>query len=95
MESVFINATQKFSLFDNTRTSRVSNTIKSVVEKNGFGFGFGARYKNGLIIIDMFPNNGSENLFIQVSEFIKNELFQAFKNQINEVGESEFISTHN
>ena len=95
VENIFVSAVNKYNLFDNTKTSRVPSTIKSIVEREGYGFGLGARIIGNSIIVDMFPNNSLANqLFAEVCEYIKNELFLLFNNQIREVNENDFISTH-
>jgi hypothetical protein len=97
VENIFILATEKFHLFDNTPTSRVPNTIKSIVERDGFGFAFGARVVSDLIIVDMFPRKSpSEQLFAEICNFLQTELFKIFPTQIREFEDEEpgFIPTY-
>jgi hypothetical protein len=95
VESIFLSVAKKFGFFDNTITSRIPDTIKSVVEREGYGFGFGARIVGNSIIVDMFPNNSpAEELYAGVCKYIEVRLIQLFNNRICEVSEKEFIPTH-
>ena len=87
VERILLAALTKFNLFDNTKTSRVSDTIKSVVEGKGYGFGLGARVVGNSIFIDFnYPTNAAYK-FDEVREFILNELQKVFQNEPQEIWE--------
>ena len=87
VERVLLAALTEFDLFDNTKTSTVPNTIKSVVEGKGYGFGLGARVVGNSIFVDFnHPKNDSLK-FDKVREFILNELQKAFQNKLQEIWE--------
>ena len=95
VDKIFSAAAKMFNLFDNTLTSRVPNTIKSIVEKDGYGFGLGARVVDKLIVVDFFPNRSPVSLiFDDVCQYIDTELSLAFPENLHEAKEHEFVPTH-
>jgi hypothetical protein len=95
VDKIFIAAAKKFKLFDNTVTSLAPNTIKSIVEKQWFGFGFGARVVGELIVIDFFPNKSpSTALYSDISDYLREELINVFREQMREVYGTDVIPTH-
>ena len=87
VERIFLAALTKFNLFDNTETSRVPDTIKSVVEGEGYGFGLGARVVGNSIFIDFNHPKNAAYKFDEVREFILNELQKVFQNEPQEIWE--------
>jgi hypothetical protein len=95
VDGIFLSAAKEFNLFDNTPTSRAVGTIRSVVEAQWRGFGFGAREVEGLIVIDFFPNKQPANpLFEVVCNFIRSQLDSKFPGRAHEVPLERFIPTH-
>jgi hypothetical protein len=89
VEQVLVAAARKFGLFDNTVTSRVPNTIKSLVEREGFGFGLGGRVVDDLIIVDFYPHGDTPQQFRDIYHDIAAELAQKFPGGAKEVREDE------
>jgi hypothetical protein len=87
VEKIFLNAAEKFSLFDNTTTSRVPKTIKSLVEGNGFGFGMGGRIVNEYIIVDFNARGSTSDKFQKLYQFMLTELSSSFV-KVREVSEN-------
>jgi hypothetical protein len=87
VEGIFLAATVKFNLFDNTETSKVPDTIKSIVERKGFGFGLGARVVGNSIFVDFNRMKGDSQKFEQVHQFISEELKRTFQCDLLEVWE--------
>ena len=52
VDKIFLAALNKFNLYDNTYTSRVPHTIRSIVEGKGVGFGLGARVVENYIYVE-------------------------------------------
>jgi hypothetical protein len=85
VEKIFIAVAGKFNLYDNTHESRVPETIKSIVEAKGFGFGLGARVVKELIFVHFHRPKTNSPKFDQVREFILNELQDSFNRELLEV----------
>jgi hypothetical protein len=94
VERILLETSKKFQLFDNTATSKVQDTIKSLVEREHHGFGLGARIVNGLIVIDFFPHRNPPPMFNDVRQFVMDNLFLAFPNNAQEIGADKFIGLH-
>src|SRR5580658_818003 len=94
IESILAETCEKFQLFDNTKTSRVPQTIKSIVEREHYGFGFGARIVEKLIIVDFSPRNTHSPIFNDIYNFVVSKLFLAFSDRVKEANETEFISLY-
>lgn len=96
VEKVFLAAAEKFNLHDNSETSRVPDTIRSIVEGKGFGFGMGGRVVAGAIYVDFFPNANDSVKFREVHDYILSELQTAFHVQFQETFEDhpEYRKTH-
>jgi hypothetical protein len=78
VDEVLMAAAARFELFDNSITSRVPDTIRSLVEKIGAGFGLGARVVGELIVLDFNPRGERSEKFSAVLEFITTGLQQIF-----------------
>jgi hypothetical protein len=89
VERILAAAARKFDLFDNTVTSAVPNTIKSLVEREHAGFGLGARIVGDLIIVDFNPRGDTSQKFRDIYHDIISKLAQMFPNRIKEVRENE------
>ena len=87
VDKIMSAALDKFGLYDNTHTSRVRQTIRSVVEGNGFGFGFGARVVENLIIVDLGRLRSDSPKFDEAHDFILRELNGAFHAELVEIWE--------
>ena len=73
VEEILLATVAKFNLFDNTSTSRVPDTIKSMVERNGYGFGLGARVVGNSIFVDFNSTKGiCKNLNRSINSFLMN-----------------------
>lgn len=93
VEQILDATAVKFGLTDNTITSRVPDTIRSIVERQGYGFGIGGRVVNQIIIIDFFPNKSPSTAFPAIKEHIISELCQAFGDRVYFPKEAEHIPT--
>jgi hypothetical protein len=89
VEKILLNVAEKFHLFDNTITSKVPNTIKSLVEREHYGFGIGARVVAELIIVDFVPHKNPPPRFEELCRDIKTDLFHAFPGKAKEFDENE------
>jgi hypothetical protein len=85
VETILLAASAKFNLFDNTHTSRVPDTIRSILESNGHGFGLGARVVGNSIFVDFNGIKGDMHKFDQVHQFILDELKQNFRSEFPEI----------
>lgn len=96
VEKILLMALRKFDLYDNSHTSRVPDTIRSVVEGDGFGFGLGARVVKASIVVDFHPNRNDSPKFRQVRDFVLNELRNSFHIDPNEISEDspDYIRTY-
>lgn len=94
VREILVDAQKKFSLFDNSETSRVPKTIISIVEREGYGFGLGARIVNNLIIVDFSRHKSQSRVFGDVYEFITSKLFSTFSQNAKRAEENDFIPTH-
>ena len=96
VEKILLTSAAKFALFDNTHTSRVPNTIRSIVEREGYGFGLGARILESSIFVDFNRPKNDSPKFDEVREFILNELRTAFQSELHEVWENNpaYCKTH-
>ena len=88
VEKILITAASKFNLYDNTNESRVPDTIKSIVEAKGCGFGLGARVVKDSIFVDFLHRKSNSPKFDQVHDFILNELRDRFNSELQEVFEN-------
>lgn len=91
VEKVLLAATNKFNLYDNSHTSRVPGTIRSIVEGNGFGFGLGARVVQNSIFVDFNRDKNNSQKFDDVHVFILDELREVFEIELLEVWEDDPI----
>lgn len=94
VEAILIEAAKKFNLFDNTGTSKVKHTIKSLVEREHYGFGLGARIANNLIIVDFFPRDTTSPIFKLICEFVFDKLVLSFQKNAVQAKVDEFISLY-
>lgn len=96
VEKILLTAADRFKLYDNSHTSRVPDTIKSIVEGDGVGFGLGARVVENTICVDFLPNNSDSLKFDGVREFILDELRKAFRLELKEISEGNpsFVKIH-
>jgi hypothetical protein len=91
VEKILLAAADKFNLYDNTETSRVPDTIKSVVESKGFGFGVGARVVKNSIFVDFNRGKNDSPKFDEVHDFILSELQNVFQKRPQEIWEDDPI----
>jgi hypothetical protein len=89
VENALLTAVEKFSLLDNTVTSRVPNTIRSFVEKDGSRIGIGARIINDLIIVDFNSLGDQSQSFIDIYASILAEILPSFSGSIREATDEE------
>jgi hypothetical protein len=94
VEKVLAAAAERFGLFDNTVTSRVPNTIRSLGEKNGTGFGLGARVVEPLILVDFYPRSGRTEKFNLVFEHITSELQKLYGERFAFANVQNYIETN-
>jgi hypothetical protein len=94
VDRILCEAAKKYQLFDNTATSKVPNTIRSLVEREHYGFGLGARIVNELIVVDFFPHKRPSSVFNDVCKFVVDNIFLAFPNNSEEAKESAFINLY-
>jgi hypothetical protein len=85
VERILLTATDKFKLYDNSHTSRVKNTIRSVVEGDGFGFGLGARVAEETIYVNFNGGRSNSPKFDEVHDFVLDELRRAFRLELSEI----------
>lgn len=78
VEKILLAAASKFNLFDNTYESTIPETIRSIVEGKGVGFGLGARVRNDLILVDFFPRPNLLPKFQEIYNFILDDLVNTF-----------------
>jgi hypothetical protein len=95
VDGILLAAASKFNLYDNSHTSRVPDTIKSIVEGNGFGFGIGARVAGGAIFVDFNSRAKDTSKYKEVRDFIFVELQKAFHVELQEIFEdnADFVRT--
>jgi hypothetical protein len=89
VEAILLAAANFFELFDNTHTSKVPETIRSIVEGDGFGFGLGARVKNNSIFVDFNRPKNLSPKFDEVKQFIVTEMKSAFARELPEIWEDD------
>jgi hypothetical protein len=89
VEQLLLVAEKKFGLFDNTPTSRIPNTVRSLVEREGGGFGLGARIVDDLILVDFNPRGDTSQKFHDLYHDMVVELARTFPDKIKEVRENE------
>jgi hypothetical protein len=89
VERILVAAAKKFDLFDNTATSKVPKTIKSLVEGEHRGFGLGTRIVDDLIIVDFNPRGDTSQKFRDLYHDLAVELARIFPDGIKEVREDE------
>jgi hypothetical protein len=96
VDKILLMALHKFDLYDNSHTSRVPDTIRSVVESSSFGFGLGARVVKGLIVVGFNPIRNYSQKFKDVRDFILNELRNSFHIDPREISEDspDYIKTY-
>jgi hypothetical protein len=96
VENILLAALDKFNIYDNSHTSRVSETIRSIVEGKGFGFGLGARVANDIIYVDFCPGKNNSSKFNEVHRFVLAELRKAFQLELKEIeqGNPAFLRTY-
>lgn len=96
VEKILLAALAKFNLHDNSDTSRVPHTIRSVVEGKGFGFGLGARVVENFMFVDFNPGGNNPPKFAEVHDFILDGLKNAFHVQLEEIWEDNpaYCKTH-
>ena len=97
VENALLTAAEKFRLLDNTVTSRVPNTIRSFVEKDGSRIGIGARIINDLIIVDFNSLGDPPQSFIDIYASIFAEMLPSFSGSIREATDEEpdYIKVYN
>jgi hypothetical protein len=83
VEKILGAAAEKFRLIDNTVTSLVPNTIQSLIEEMGAGFGLGARVVEPLILVEFNPRCGRTEKFNLVFDYIASELQKLFKGRLS------------
>ena len=95
VEKILLGAASKFNLFDNTYDSTIPETIRSIVEGKGFGFGLGARVRNDLILIDFFPRPNQLSKFQEIYNFILGDLVNAFPriSKVIQEGDPDYLDT--
>ncbi len=91
VRDIIVETRDRFKLFDNRETSRVPKTIISIVEREHYGFGLGARIVDKLIIVDFNRGKSPSPAFDDVYKFIAAKLFAAFPQNAKEANENEFI----
>jgi hypothetical protein len=91
VDEVLMAAAARFELFDNSITSRVPDTIRSLVEKIGAGFGLGACVVDGLIVLDFHPCGERSEKFSAVLEFITSGLQRIFGARLSIVAPEDCI----
>jgi hypothetical protein len=89
VKQLLLEVKAKYCLFDNSPTSRVPNTIISVVEHENRGFGIGARVFNDFIIVDFMPNKNPPAKFGEICDYITCELISSFPDMIQRFTEEE------
>jgi hypothetical protein len=95
VEKVLDAAVKKFGLIDNTVTSLVPNTIQSLIEGMGTGFGLGARVIEPLILVDFNPRCGRTEKFNLVFDHIVSELQKFFKERFSFAKPNNYIKMEN
>jgi hypothetical protein len=90
IDKILAAACDKFSLYDNSDESRVPDTIRSIVERKGFGFGLGGRVVEKSIFVDFNPCHGKESKFDEVHDFILAELKASFGVDLGEILEGTY-----
>jgi hypothetical protein len=87
VDKILLAVLNKFNLYDNTHTSRVPHTIRSVVEGKGFGFGLGARVVENYVYVEFMRHRSESPKFGEAHDFILNELKNAFRVEPEEIWE--------
>jgi hypothetical protein len=87
VERILLEAAAKFDLYDNSDESWVPDTIRSIAEGKGFGFGLGARVVEEYIFVDFMRHKSESPKFDQAHDFIWNELENAFHVELEEIWE--------
>lgn len=94
VERILVEACEKFQLYENTKTSKVPQTLISIIEHEQSGFGLGARIVEKRIIVDFFPHKHGSPKFDDVCDFVMSKLFLAFPERARKATEVEFISLY-
>jgi hypothetical protein len=89
VDQVLLMVLGKFDLYDNTDTSRVPDTIRSIVESKGFGFGLGARVKGDLILVDFNPRGRTASRFQEIYDFLLSKFSDVFSGKLKIVQEDD------
>jgi hypothetical protein len=87
VEKILLAAASKFDLKDNSETSRVPDTIRSVIEGKGIGFGLGARVVGEYIFVDFGRQKSESPKYDQAHDFILKELEHGFHVELQEIWE--------
>ncbi|HEY1661174.1 MAG TPA: hypothetical protein VGI03_02035 [Verrucomicrobiae bacterium] len=87
VERVLLETATKFNLTDNSHTSRIPHTIKSIIQPNGFGSG--GRVVANSIYVDFNPGKNKSSQFDEVHDFIISELQNAFQCELQEIWEDD------
>jgi len=93
VEKVLDATAKQFGLVDNTVTSCVPNTIRSLVEEIGARFGLGARVVESLILVDFNPRCGRTDKFNLVFEDITAKLQKIFEERFSFAKTDNYIKT--
>lgn len=91
VERVLSSAASRFTLTDNTSTSRVPNTICSYTESPGYGFGLGARIVRDLVVVDFNRRSDPSPDFPAVVDHIYSELHRIFGSRVHLPGTAAHI----
>jgi hypothetical protein len=93
VEQILVATAEKFSMVDNSVTSRVPDTIRCYCERVGYGFSNGARVVGEIIIVDFGPGRQPTPNYPAMEDFLVSELRRVFGERIYIAPQSEYIPT--
>ena len=91
VERILVAAAQHFGMEDNTVTSGVPDTIRSYVERIGYGLGIGARIVGELVVVEFNRRGELSPDFRAAVEHITSKLRQEFGERVYPPEESDQI----
>ncbi len=90
--AIFLSLQSEFNLFNNTFSSRVAQTIICMSEGEYRGFGLGAGYARGKIVVELNPRYGRTDNFNAVAQRLDEKLKESFGGRLHLPGQHDYIN---